>query len=123
MSTTLLVPPRAAIAPLGVGILRTLQVEFRPVCDGRELMSPNGRFIARATSTYGPRLFGGSKSYYEFVVEDRAGRQLQHIEIPMRRDDLINWRLEGSITWADDSSSVTFEIGRASFTLCIDREE
>jgi hypothetical protein len=123
MSTTCLVSPRGAIAPLGAGILRTLQVEFRPICDGRESMSPDDRFVARAMSTYGPHSFGGSKSYYAFVVEDRAGRRIQHVEIPVRRDDLINWRLEGSITWADDSSAVTFEFKRTSLTLLIDRDE
>ena len=47
MSTTLLVLPPAAVAPLGANVLRTLRVEFRPIRDGRELMSPDERFIAR----------------------------------------------------------------------------
>jgi hypothetical protein len=123
MSATLLVLPPAAIAPLGAGVLRRLRVEFRPICDGRELPSPDGRFLARATSTYGPRLFAGSMSCYEFVVEDRTGTRLQSIEIPVPRNDLINWRLEGSITWTDDSSCVTFEFKRTSLTLLIEREE
>jgi hypothetical protein len=123
MNTTLLVSRHAAIAPLGAGILRTLQVEFRPICDGRETMSPDGRFVARATSTYGPHSSGGSKSCYAFVVEDRAGTRLQYIEIPVKRDDLINWRLEGSIAWADDGSAVTFDFKRTSLTLLIDRDD
>jgi hypothetical protein len=120
MSTMLLAARPAAIAPLGAGILRTLQVEFQPICDGRELMSPDEFLIARALSTYGPHSSGGSKSYYEFVVENRAGRRLQYVEIPVKRDELINWRLEGSIVWADDGSAVTFEFQRTSLTLLID---
>jgi hypothetical protein len=120
MSTTLLAPIPAAIAPLGVGILRTLEVEFRPISDGRISFSPDGRFLARAISTYGPRLRDGSGSYYEFALEDRLGTRLQYIKCPVTRDDLINWRLEGSITWANDSSAVTFEFQRTSLTLLID---
>jgi hypothetical protein len=124
MSTTCFVSPRrVAIAPPGAGILRTLQVEFRPICDGRESTSLDDRFVARAMSTYGPHSSGGSKSCYAFVGEDRAGRRLQHVEIPVRRDDLINWRLEGSITWADDCSAVTFAFRRTSLTLLIDRDK
>jgi len=118
---SVLVLPSAAFVPLGAGVLRRLQVEFRPICDGRESMSPNGRFLARAMSTYGPRLSAGPKSCYEFVIEDRAGTRLQHVEIPVPREDLINWRREGSIIWADDSSSVTFEFKRTSLTLLIER--
>ena len=114
----LMPPPAAMIAPLGAGVLRSLKVEFHPICDGRELISPNGHFLARATSTYGPRWLGG---HYEFVVEDRAGTRLQYVEVPVSRDALINWRLEGSVHWADDSSSVTFEFGRQRLTLPIDR--
>jgi hypothetical protein len=120
MSTAYLVSPSVAIVPLGAGILRTLHVDFHPICDGRELMSPDGRFIARATSTYGPHSFGGTNSYYEFVVESRSGARLQHFEFPVPRDELINWRLEGSITWADDGSCVAFEFGRKWVTLSVD---
>ncbi len=120
MTTNYVVSRKAAIAPLGAGVLRSLRVEFRPICDGRELMSPDGRLIARATSTYGPRLSGVSKSYYEFEVEVRATR-LQHVKIPVPREDLINWRLEGSIAWAADSSSVTFDFNRVKVTLAVDR--
>ncbi len=123
MSTTCLVSRPAAIEPLGAGILRTLQVEFRPICDGRELMSPDERFTARAMSTYAPHSRGRSKSYYEFIIEDRAGRRLQYIEIPIKRRDLINWRLEGSIAWTDDSSAVTFDLKRTTLTLLIDRDK
>jgi hypothetical protein len=119
MSTTILVSPPAAIAPLGTGVLQSLRVEFRPICDGRELISPDGRFIARAMSTYGPRWLGQVSSYYEFIVEDRAGTRLQHVEIPVPRDELINWRLEGTITWADDSSAVTFEFRRQRYTSSV----
>jgi hypothetical protein len=117
MITETLVLPPAAIVPLGAGILCGLCVEFRPVFDGRASASPDGCFLARAKSTYGPRVPGGSKSCYEFVVEDRAGTRLQHIEVPVPREDLINWRLEGSITWADDSSCVKFEFKQTSLTL------
>jgi hypothetical protein len=120
MSTALLISPPAAIAPLGATVLRSMRIEFRPIRDGRELVSPDGRFVARATSTYGPAFLAGSKNYYEFAVEDRRARQLQHIKIPVRRNDLINWRLEGSIAWADDSSAVTFEFNRTCLTILID---
>jgi hypothetical protein len=113
--------PSAKFVPLGAGVLRRLRIDFHPVCDGRKAMSPDGRFLARATSTYGPRLPTGTKCCYEFVVEDRAGTRLQYVEIPVPRDDLINWRLEGSIAWADDSSCVTFAFQRTSLTLLIDR--
>jgi hypothetical protein len=86
-------------------------------------MSPDERFIARATSTYGPRLPGGSESHYDFVVEDCAGTRIQHIKIPMARDDLINWRLDGSIAWAVDSSAVSFGFKGARLTLLMDREQ
>ena len=123
MNTTFLVARPAAIAPLGVGILRTLRVEFQPIRDGRELLSPDRQFIARAVSSYGPHSFGGSKSYYEFVVEDRTGRRLQSIVMPVPRDDLINWRLEGLIAWADDNSAVAFEFMQSNVTLPLDRDD
>ncbi len=123
MSTKLFVSRPAAIVPLGAGILCSLRVEFRPICDGRALASPDARFLARAMSTYGPRISGGPTSCYEFVVEDRAGRRLQYVEVPVPRDELINWRLEGSITWADDNSSVTFEFKWTSLTLLIELKQ
>jgi hypothetical protein len=123
MSTNVVVSPPPAIAPLGVGVLRSLRVEFRAIHDGRELISPDGRFTARAISTYGPRLFSRSSSYYEFVVENRAGTQLQQIKVQVPREALINWRLEGDITWSDDSSAVTFKFSRQCLTLSIDLRE
>jgi hypothetical protein len=109
--------PPATFVPLGAGVLRRLQIDFRPICDGRGVMSPDGRFLARATSTYGPRLSAGNKSCYEFFIEDCARVRLQHFKIPMPRDDLINWRLEGLIVWSDNSSSVTFESNSWSLKL------
>jgi hypothetical protein len=120
MSTKVVISPRTAIAPLGAGVLRSLRVEFRPICDGRELASPDGRFIARATSIYAPRDAVRSESRYDFAVDDRAGRRIQQIEIPAAREELINWRLEGSITWAGDGSSVTFHFNRTTLTLVVD---
>src|SRR5262249_4804529 len=83
MSTMLLASPSMTCAALGVGILRTLRVEFHPIHDGRELMSPDGRFIARATSTYGPCPTSGTQSGYEFSVEDRAGTRIQYVRLPV----------------------------------------
>ncbi len=123
MNTKCPVARPAAIAPLGVGILRTLRVEFRPIRDGRELLSPDERFIARAVSTYGSHSSGESNCFYEFVVEDRAERRLQSIAMPVPREDLINWRLEGSIVWANDNSAVTFAFQRSSVTLLLDRHD
>jgi hypothetical protein len=113
--------PPAKFVPLGATVLRRLQIDFHPICDGIEVMSPDGHFLARATSTYGPRLLAGTKSRYKFVVEVFMGAPLQHVEIPVPRDELINWRLEGVITWSDDSSSVTFEFKRTCVTLLIER--
>ena len=104
-------------------VLRGLHVDFRAICDGRELKSPDERFTATATSTYGPRYCGGSRSYYEFAVENRERTRLQSIVIQVPRENLINWRLEGLISWADDSSSVTFEFQRKSLTLSIGQAE
>jgi hypothetical protein len=100
-------------------VLRGLKVEFRALCEGRELPSPDGQFIATARSTYGPRWSDAPQSYYEFVVEDRAGTRLQYILIQVPREDLINWHREGSISWAEDSSSVTFEFKQTNLTLPI----
>ena len=97
MSTKILISPRTAIAPSGAGVLSSLRVEFRPIFDGRELASPHGRFLARATSIYGPCVPGGSESYYEFAIEDGAGSRLQQFKLRVPRSNLINWRLEGSI--------------------------
>jgi len=104
-------------------VLCGLHVDFRAISDGRELKSPDERFTATATSTYGPRLSGGLRSYYEFAVENRARTRLQSIVIQVPRENLINWRREGSISWADDSSSVTFEFQQTSLTLSIGQGE
>lgn len=40
----------------------------------------------------------------------------------MPRENLINWHLEGSIAWSDDSSSVTFEFNEARLTLSSNHE-
>lgn len=119
MNAPILASRPAAAAPLGVGVLCTLRVEFRPICDGRQVGSPDGRFVARATSTFAPRISDGSRSRYDFVIEDRAGTRLQHIEITMPRNNLVNWRLEGLLSWADDSSTVTFEFTGARLTLSV----
>jgi hypothetical protein len=120
LDSQLLDLPQAAIVPLGAGILQSLRVEFRPICDGRESISPDGRWVARAMSTYGPCPRTGSKSCYEFVVENNRGTRLQQIKVPVPRDDLINWRLEGSIAWSGDSSAVAFEFHGKVVTVLID---
>ena len=59
----------------------------------------------------------------QFAVENRARTRLRSIVIEVPREDLINWRREGLISWADDSSSVTFEFQQTSLTLLIDQAE
>ena len=122
MSTKLFVSRPAAIVPPARHTLQSAG-EFCPICDGRALVSPDKRFLARATSTYGPRFSRLSTCCYEFVVEDRAGKRLQYVEVPVPRDELINWRLEGSIIWSSDNSSVTFESRGTSLTLLIELKQ
>jgi len=65
------------------------------------------RYTASAMDYEGQRFFGGSRHWSQLSVVDTRGRTLW--EVTLHAASETDWRNEGRITWASDSTSVVFE--------------
>ena len=98
---------------------RIVHVFPYPQGGGQYRESPDKKFTASASSMIDRFFFGGERQYYEFEVEAASGRQIRRIVIDEPPEGMIEWREEGSIEWAIDSSSVTYSFKGTRLVLII----
>jgi len=87
---------------------RFVQVMPYPQGGGRYQESPDKRFTAHASNLIDRSFFGGEKSYYEFTIQSEPQLRVRRMVIDAPPEGLIEWRDEGTIQWAADSSFVTY---------------
>lgn len=96
-----------AVCVAGVAGYRLLQT--MSVGSGRYLDSPNEKYVAHAFNMYDESFWGGARrSYYHFSVEYKNGWNITSCEIPQPTNPIEFYNGPGTISWADDSSSVVF---------------
>lgn len=107
----------AALIFLGL-FLWTIPV---PMGGGQRDSSPNGVFVANASSLRDVKLFGIGQqgTYYEFRVTRGYTTPFKRIVLypSEKNDDLYFRELPHIIAWAPDSSEVTFTIPGATLKL------
>jgi hypothetical protein len=94
------------VALLVVGTCRGAYVNLWLVGGGQSLTSPSMRYSAHAVSYNGKTFFGGTKRWSHLWVVDGLGRTIWETEV--YSDLEIEWRTDGAVTWAPDSSGVVF---------------
>ncbi len=100
-------------------VYRFVQVLPYPQGGGRYQESPNKRFTAHASNLTDCSFFGGEKSYYEFTIESEPPLRVRRMTIDAPPEGIIEWRDEGTIQWASDSSSVTYNFKGTQLTLSV----
>ena len=97
----------------GAALLRYAYVELTTIGDGAYATSPDGKYYAEAWSYHGKKYFGGSHSWGELEIKAVNGPVVWSSRIDGPGG---NWSIRDSgavVTWAEDSSSVTFSAPNA----------
>jgi hypothetical protein len=93
---------------------------------GRFESSPDKKFTAFAQSMAEERIWGRTRNYYDFMIQKGSGPAdpvVRRIEIAEPAEGLINWREEGLIEWAPDSSEVTFVFSDTRLSLKVPKSK
>ena len=98
---------------------RFMQVLPYPQGGGRYRESPDKRFTAHAWNLTDCSFFGGERSYYEFRLESEPHVRVRRMVIDAPPEGMIQWRDEGTIEWAADSSSVTYSFKGTQLILSV----
>ena len=97
-------------------------VQIGPMGCGRGAESPDKKFLAEASDLYSERFWGGTHNYYEFTITTAEGGRVHHIVMDEPPQGMIDWREDGLIQWASNSSSVTYTFKGAQLTLNVDQQ-
>lgn len=92
-----------------------------PIGGGQYRESPDKKFTASASSMVDRFFFGGVRHYYKFEIEDASHRQIRRIVMDDPLEEMIEWREEGLIEWAIDSSSVTYSFNGTKLILLVNQ--
>ena len=102
--------------------------------DGRLIESPNKQLTASAWSFTNESYFGGKRRYYVFTIEKgpeelvaseidpweaNSKRTVRRLVIHNSPEGVISWRHEGTVQWAEDSSSITYNLRDTQLTLAV----
>ena len=87
---------------------RLFQVSRYPVANGTMLGSPDGKLSAMPSTVIDESFWGVKRQYYEFAVLDISNHFIRHVTFQDSVERPTQWRVEGSVEWAPDSSQVTF---------------
>ena len=109
------------IAALLLGILIRF-VQVAPTGSGRGVESPDRKFLAEASDLYSKRFWGGIHNFYEFTIKTAGGKQVHHIVMDDPPQGTIDWREDGVIQWASNSSSVTYTFNGGQLTLNVEQQ-
>ena len=78
---------------------------------------PIKKFTASASSMTDRFFLGGERRYYEFEIETGPRQQVRRIVIDEPSEGMIDWREEGSIERASDSSGVAYRFKGSQLIL------
>lgn len=98
---------------------RFLEVFPYPMGEGQGKESPDKRFTANAFSFTDRFFWGGGRRYYQFTIEEGKRGDVRRMVIDEPPEGMIDWRYEGTIQWASDSSSVTYTFGDTQLIMQI----
>jgi len=113
-----IIPSAIIGAVLLAAAYRFVQIAPYPQGGGRYEESPNKQFTADAFNLTDRSFFGGEKSFYEFTIKSR-GQQIRHVVMEQPREEMIQWRDEGTIQWAPDNSTVTYSFNGMQLVLSL----
>jgi hypothetical protein len=97
-------------------------VQIAPTGGGNGAESPDQKFLALASGLYSKRFGGGTHNYCEFEIKTAGGGRIHHIVMDEPPQGMIDWREDGVIQWASNSSSVTYTFKGALLTLNVDQQ-
>jgi len=105
LSSPYLVQLAAAAALVLAGVYRYWRIRLYPTGLGYNLVSPNGRFHAYATTFYDVSFFGRRTAFYEFEVEDKAlvRRVICHKTARIAQKLAHDLGADARIDWSTDS--------------------
>jgi hypothetical protein len=92
----------------GAGYL--LRVPLPPSGSGQYRESPDGKWVASASTLDERPVLGPRRTYYEFAVQaaPRSSPAVRSMTVQESGSEPIDWRQDGSITWATNAAGVTF---------------
>ena len=96
---------------LGVGIGYLLRVPFQQGGGLRYQESPDKKWVAFASTLGEGSVVGFHRTYYEFTIQtpQPSPRIVRRLRVEDSDVPQIDWREDGSILWASNSSAVTFK--------------
>jgi hypothetical protein len=103
-------------------LIRSGQVALDSTGGGRGAESPDKKFLALASDFYNKKFWGGTHNYYEFTIKTPGGGRVHHIVMDEPPQGMIDWREDGVMQWASNSSSVTCSFKGAQLTLNVDQQ-
>ena len=105
LSSPYLVQLAAAAAFVLAGVYRYWGIRLYPIGLGYNLVSPDGRFQAYATTFYDVSFFGRRSAFYQFEVEDKTlvRRVICHQTAPIAQSVAHNLGADARIDWSTDS--------------------
>jgi hypothetical protein len=96
---------------------------FGGVDGGQSRRSPDGKWMAYATSFSERTVLGGKRRFSELRVDNGAvsGQTIRRMVIEDTAEPGIDWRIEGEVFWARNSSAVTFKCvtGKANLEVTL----
>ena len=86
---------------------------------GQYRESPDKKWIAHASTLSEMRIFRTERPYYEFTIQTPppSPRTIRKIRVDAHTEPLIDWREEGEIRWATNSSEVTYMHAGSNMTF------
>jgi len=88
-----------------------LRVPYPATGGGQSQRSPDGKWVAFANTLSDGSVLGPHRTYYEFMIQTPppAPRTVRTMRLEDTVAEPIDWREEGKILWASNSSTVAFK--------------
>lgn len=96
---------------LGIGVGHLLSVPGPASGTGQFKRSPDGKWVAFANTLDAGSVLGKHRSYCELMIQTAppSPRTVRRVTVEDTAIPPIDWRNEGSIVWASNSSAATFK--------------
>lgn len=90
---------------------------------GQSRRSPDGKWVAHATTRSERSVVGGARRFSELRIDTGApaARTVRRMVIEDTAEPAMDWRIEGEVFWARNSSAVTFKCvtGKANLEVTL----
>lgn len=90
---------------------------------GQTRRSPDGKYVAHASTRTEKSRIGGARRYSELKIETATATPqiVRRMVVEDTAEPAMDWRIEGDVFWSRNSSAVTFKCvtGKANFEVTL----